>query len=70
MAMQNQYNDSQRRLPGKRPRLMIDISPELRRRIKVAAARGDHLVTPLRLSGRCAKSAQSTWESYEKCYSC
>ena len=41
MAMQNQYNDSQRRLPGKRPRLMIDISPELRRRIKVAAAEKD-----------------------------
>ncbi len=41
MAMQNQYNDSQRRLPGKRPRLMIDISPELRRRIKVAAAQKD-----------------------------
>lgn len=41
MAMQNQYGDSQRRLPGKRPRLMIDISPELRRRIKVAAAQKD-----------------------------
>jgi uncharacterized protein (DUF1778 family) len=41
MAMQNQYSDSQRRLPGKRPRLMIDVSPELRRRIKVAAAQKD-----------------------------
>jgi predicted metal-dependent RNase len=41
MAMQNQYGDSQRRLPGKRLRLMIDISPELRRRIKVAAAQKD-----------------------------
>lgn len=41
MAMQNQYSDSQRRLPGKRPRLMIDISPELRRRIKIAAAQKD-----------------------------
>ncbi len=41
MAMQNQHSDSQRRLPGKRPRLMIDISPELRRRIKVAAAQKD-----------------------------
>jgi hypothetical protein len=41
MAMQNQYDDSQRRSPGKRPRLMIDISPELRRRIKVAAAQKD-----------------------------
>ena len=41
MAMQNQYGDSQKRLPGKRPRLMIDISPELRRRIKVAAAQKD-----------------------------
>src|SRR6266851_4671900 len=33
MAMQSQY--------GKRPRLMIDISPELRRRIKIAAAQRD-----------------------------
>lgn len=33
MAMQSQY--------GKRPRLMIDISPELRRRIKIAAAQKD-----------------------------
>ena len=41
MAMQNRYNDGQKRLPGKRPRLMIDISPELRRRIKVAAAQKD-----------------------------
>ncbi len=36
MAMQSQYNDDHNRLPGKRPRLMIDISPELRRRIKIA----------------------------------
>lgn len=41
MAMQSQYSDDQRRQPGKRPRLMIDISPELRRRIKVAAAQKD-----------------------------
>lgn len=41
MAMQNQYSNNQRRLPGKRPRLMIDISPELRRRIKIAAAQKD-----------------------------
>jgi HicB family len=41
MAMQNQYSDEQRTQPGKRPRLMIDISPELRRRIKVAAAQKD-----------------------------
>jgi Antitoxin ParD len=38
MATQRQFSDDQRRLPGKRPRLMIDISPELRRRIKIAAA--------------------------------
>ena len=41
MAMQSQYNDDHYRLPGKRPRLMIDISPELRRRIKIAAAQKD-----------------------------
>ena len=39
--MQSQYNDDHNRLPGKRPRLMIDISPELRRRIKIAAAQKD-----------------------------
>ncbi len=37
MATQRQFGDDQRRLPGKRPRLMIDISPELRRHIKIAA---------------------------------
>lgn len=41
MAMQNHYSDEQRGSPGKRPRLMIDISPELRRRIKIAAAQND-----------------------------
>jgi len=41
MAMQNQYSDDRNKLPGKRPRLMIDISPELRRRIKIAAAQKD-----------------------------
>jgi len=41
MAMQSQYNEDHNRLPGKRPRLMIDISPELRRRIKIAAAQKD-----------------------------
>ena len=41
MEMQSQYNDEHNRLPGKGPRLMIDISPELRRRIKIAAARQD-----------------------------
>ncbi len=41
MAMQSQYSDDHNRLPGKRPRLMIDISPELRRRIKIAAAQKD-----------------------------
>jgi predicted RNA-binding protein len=41
MAMQGQYSDDHNRIPGKRPRLMIDISPELRRRIKIAAAEKD-----------------------------
>jgi hypothetical protein len=41
MAMQNHYDDDHYKLPGKRPRLMIDISPELRRRIKIAAAKKD-----------------------------
>ena len=41
MVMQNQYSDDHNRLPAKRPRLMIDISPELRRRIKIAAAQKD-----------------------------
>src|SRR5690242_16054335 len=41
MAMQRQYSDDHNRIPGKRPRLMIDISPELRRRIKIAAAEKD-----------------------------
>jgi hypothetical protein len=41
MAIQRQNGDDQRGLHGKRPRLMIDISPELRRRIKMAAARRD-----------------------------
>jgi hypothetical protein len=41
MAMQSQYHDDHNKLPGKRPRLMIDISPELRRRIKIAAAQKD-----------------------------
>ena len=39
--MQSQYHDDHNKLPGKRPRLMIDISPELRRRIKIAAAQKD-----------------------------
>jgi hypothetical protein len=41
MAMQRQYSDDHNKIPGKRPRLMIDISPELRRRIKIAAAQKD-----------------------------
>ena len=41
MAMQNQHNDEQKEPPVKRLRLVIDISPELRRRIKVAAAHKD-----------------------------
>jgi hypothetical protein len=38
MAMQSQYSDDQRGLPGKRLRLIIDITPELSQRIKIAAA--------------------------------
>jgi predicted HicB family RNase H-like nuclease len=41
MAMQHHYNDKQSKYHGKRPRLMIDISPELRRRIRLAAAQKD-----------------------------
>ncbi len=41
MAKQSHYNDDHNRLPGKRPRLIIDINPELRRRIKIAAAQKD-----------------------------
>ena len=41
MTTQSQYSDDQKKHPGKRPRLMIDISPELRRRIKVAAVQKD-----------------------------
>src|SRR6266567_3877654 len=41
MAKQRQNNDDHNEIPGKRPRLMIDISPELRRRIKIAAAQKD-----------------------------
>jgi len=44
MAMQSQDSNDRNRLPGKRPRLMIDISPELRRRIKVAAAQKDRSI--------------------------
>jgi hypothetical protein len=39
--MQSQYSDDDSKLPGKRSRLMIDISPELLQRIKVAAAQKD-----------------------------
>ena len=41
MAMQSHYSEDHNRLSGKRPRLIIDISPELRRRIKIAAAQKD-----------------------------
>src|SRR5579864_6408863 len=41
MAIQHHYDDNQRGSSGKRPRLMIDITPELRRRIKIAAAQSD-----------------------------
>ena len=37
MAMQSQYSDDQRGLPGKRLRLIIDITPELSQRIEMAA---------------------------------
>jgi DNA polymerase elongation subunit (family B) len=39
-----QHSDESRRYPGKRSRLMIDITPELRRRIKMAAAQSDQTV--------------------------
>jgi hypothetical protein len=38
MAIQKEYSDDYNKLPWKRPRLMIDISPELLQRIKIAAA--------------------------------
>src|SRR2546425_3428086 len=41
MAMQQQYDDDHTRHSKKRSRLIIDIVPELRRRIKVAAAQND-----------------------------
>ena len=41
MSMQSHYSEDHNRLSGKRPRLIIDISPELRRRIKIAAAQKD-----------------------------
>jgi hypothetical protein len=41
MVIQRQHDDNQRGSSGKRPRLMIDITPELRRRIKIAAAQSD-----------------------------
>jgi DNA polymerase elongation subunit (family B) len=39
-----QHSDEFRRYPEKRSRLMIDITPELRRRIKIAAAQNDQTV--------------------------
>src|SRR5437762_12853776 len=41
MAMQSHYSEDHNRLLGNRPSLIIDISPELRRRIKIAAAQKD-----------------------------
>jgi hypothetical protein len=38
MAKQNHYSDDYNKLPGKQPRLIIDISPDLLQRIKIAAA--------------------------------
>ena len=41
MAIQHQYDDDGVARPKKRSRLIIDILPELRRRIKIAAAEND-----------------------------
>lgn len=41
MALQHPYSDHSSHVPQKRSRLMIDITPELRRRIKMAAAQND-----------------------------
>lgn len=41
MAIQHQYDDDRGEQSKKRTRLIIDIVPELRRRIKVAAAEND-----------------------------
>lgn len=41
MAMQNSYSDDQRGLPEKPLRLIIDITPELSRRIDLAARQND-----------------------------
>jgi hypothetical protein len=41
MAMQHEHYDDQVSRPKKRSRLIIDIVPELRRRIKIAAAEND-----------------------------
>jgi predicted metal-dependent RNase len=41
MAIQHQYDDDRSEHPKKRSRLIIDIVPELRRRIKIAAAEND-----------------------------
>ena len=41
MAIQHQYDDDRSEQSKKRTRLIIDIVPELRRRIKVAAAEND-----------------------------
>ena len=38
MFIQSQYSDDYNKLSGKQPRLMIDISPDLLQRIKIAAA--------------------------------
>lgn len=41
MAVQHRYDDDRPEHPKKRSRLIIDIVPELRRRIKIAAAEND-----------------------------
>ncbi len=41
MALHDEYSDDHNKLPGKRPRLMVDINPDLLQRIKIAAANKD-----------------------------
>ena len=41
MALHDEYGDDHNKLPRKRPRLMVDINPDLLQRIKIAAANKD-----------------------------
>ncbi len=45
MEIQDQQSNDVKKQQGKRTRLTIDISPELRRRIKIAAAQRDLSIT-------------------------